>query len=941
MKNRILVATLIVLLVFGALAVMAGCSDTLAAPVNITVRGDDLSWDRVDGAASYVVTVVGEGYSDEGTSDNGFYKLEITEPGTYTITVAAVAEDGTVGKTGSISYLFKQRLATPGKPAYNAGVLSWDAVENAVSYSLRVWDPVDDELIENIDGIEGTSYTLDAEKYGATGAYDISVMAVAAADGVYSDSEYSEAYSLVNGTTLAVPEISSIGTRIRWRTVTGATGYDVKLTERTSKKEYDYHTPTSSTASTASVAITSFKVEEAGVYDVTIRATGDGLVYTTSAWSDVNEEYVVYKLADFGEDALKVVLEEQLDDNGLPVQKLIFTVTAEQAANVQQYSVSALPVEGDGDNGSALSRTITVDADKETVEEGDEWTKTVGEDGSITYTVDLDSIFFEEKGVALDPQEDEFATRNYGRLYSIRVQAKRDSSDGVIDGAAAVADGEYQSYLKPSADVTGAYQVTNAGELAYMHFDSDAIFHLAANIDFDGYMWRTIDSFAGQFSNSHYYILSDFAIDGEGNEVAFIGTLDGSLTDIVIANATVAAEEGKALALLAAVNNGSIIGCFVSGDVDAGSGLAGGLVAINNGTITSSAAYADVTGSVAGGLAAINAENAAIHYSTAYGAVTASYEAAATGETAKVQYKGYDEVYASKVEAGGFVAENAGWITYGAYEGNVSADNTAAGQTVRAGGFAAYNEGAIQSSYAGALYSNDQQKRNTVTALSDTQAVGGIAAGGFVGVNDSNGGTVGDLQLPSGSIEGSYANALVRCATAGGFAGINNGAISYSYSIGGIAAGSVSGSGFAGTGSGTYTSCVFYDADLGTMPETAGITRVVREGNDFNAVGAKIAEALKGHFFKAENAANPVIAGMYFADARHLDLTRGQYVDLTYWTVGSDGKVTTTEFDNETKVFGDEFGDEESTGRGVGEYVIRIPMSGSGIVIYVSMTVSR
>ena len=294
---------------------MAGCSDTLAAPVNITVRGDDLSWDRVDGAASYVVTVVGEGYSDEGTSDNGFYKLEITEPGTYTITVAAVAEDGTVGKTGSISYLFKQRLATPGKPVYNGGVLSWDAVENAVSYSLRVWDPVDDELIENIDGIEGTSYTLDAEKYGATGAYDISVMAVAAADGVYSDSEYSEAYSLVNGTTLAVPEISSIGTRIRWKTVTGATGYDVKLTERTSKKEYDYHTSTSSTASTASVAITSFKVEEAGVYDVTIRATGDGLVYTTSAWSDVNEEYVVYKLADFGEDALKVVLEEQLDDN--------------------------------------------------------------------------------------------------------------------------------------------------------------------------------------------------------------------------------------------------------------------------------------------------------------------------------------------------------------------------------------------------------------------------------------------------------------------------------------------------------------------------------------------------------------------------------------------------------------------------------------------------
>ena len=936
MKNRILVATLIVLLVFGALAVMAGCSDTLAAPVNITVRGDDLSWDRVDGAASYVVTVVGEGYSDEGTSDNGFYKLEFTEPGTYTITVAAVAEDGTVGKTGSISYLFKQRLATPGKPAYNAGVLSWDAVENAVSYSLRVWDPVDDELIENIDGIEGTSYTLDAEKYGATGAYDISVMAVAAADGVYSDSEYSEAYSLVNGTTLAVPEISSIGTRIRWKTVTGATGYDVKLTERTSKKEYGYHTSTSSTASTASVAITSFKVEEAGVYDVTIRATGDGLVYTTSAWSDVNEEYVVYKLADFGEDALKVVLEEQLDDNGLPVQKLIFTVTAEQAANVQQYSVSALPVEGDGDNGSALSRTITVDADKETVEEGDEWTKTVGEDGSITYTVDIDSIFFEEKGVALDPQEDEFATRNYGRLYSIRVQAKRDSSDGVIDGTATIADGEYQSYLKPSADAsTGVYKVTNAGELAFMHFDSDAAYELGANIDFYGYMWRTIESFSGSFTNKHTYILTDFAIDGDGAQVAFFGTMSGSLGDIVIADASVAAEEGKAIALLAAVNDGSIRGCFVSGDVDAGSGLAGGLVAINNRTIAQSAAYADVTGSVAGGLAAINTADAAITNSTAYGAVTASYEAAATGETAKAQYEGY----ANKVEAGGFVAENAGWIAYGAYEGNVDVSNTAAEQTVRAGGFAAYNEGAIQSSYAGALYSNDQQKRNTVTALSDTQADGGIAAGGFVGVNVSNGGAVGETQLTSGSIDGSYANALVKCATAGGFVGSNGGAISKSYSIGGVASGSVSGSGFAGTGSGKYTSCAFYDADLGAVTVAEGVTRVTREGSDFNAVGAKIAETTGGAFFKADNAANPVIAGVYYVEARHINLTRGQFVDLSYWYVESDGSVKENTYDNSTGAFGDEVSEDETIGRGAGEYVIRV--GGAVNVAYVSMTVSR
>ena len=58
MKNRILVATFIVLLARGALAAFAGCSETRAAPANITVRGDDLSWDRVEGAACYSYTFV-------------------------------------------------------------------------------------------------------------------------------------------------------------------------------------------------------------------------------------------------------------------------------------------------------------------------------------------------------------------------------------------------------------------------------------------------------------------------------------------------------------------------------------------------------------------------------------------------------------------------------------------------------------------------------------------------------------------------------------------------------------------------------------------------------------------------------------------------------------------------------------------------------------------
>lgn len=930
MKKRFFVAILVIVLAFGAVASLAACGGGLQAPANIAVRGDDLSWDRVQGATSYAVTVTGEGYSDSGVSDDGFYKLTFTEPGVYTITVVAVDADGNRGEEGKLVYTFKQALATPSAPSYDpaTGIVSWEAIDNAVSYSLRVWNTVEDKLIETVS-VEGTSYELDAEKYGATGAYEISVAAIAAEDGVYSDSAYGPAYSLVNGARLSVPEISSVSTRIRWAAVTGASGYDVRLVNRDSGTEYSYHVTTTSTSTTASVAISSFGVEETGVYDILLRATGDGVVYTDSEWSEANPDYVVYKLADFAEDdeiSIGCVMVE-----GRPSQTLTFNVSAAQAANVEQYTVSALAIDGDGETGTALQRTFTVDLDGEQ----DGWTVTEQADGTLTYTVEIDRIFFDEEGNVLDQQEDEFALRNYGRLYRIQVQAKRDDSNGVIDGAAAVATGEYISYIVPEFD--GSYKVTNAGELAFMHFAPDADFRLEANIDFDGYMWKTVESFSGELSNLHNYIVTDIVYQTDGDNLAFVGELaaGGAINDIVIVNAEASADQGKAVALLVAVNNGTVAGSFVSGTVEAGASTAGGLVAVNNGTVRTSAAYADVSGSVAGGLAAINSANAAIHYSSAFGTVSAVY---ADEETA--QYA----ACVGKVEAGGFVAENSGWITNGSYEGNVTVSNGVAGNTVRAGGFAAFNDGVIQNSYAGANYSNNQQLRNTVKADSSTTAEGGIAAGGFVGVNVSGGEVVGETQILSGTIQNCYSNVRAEAAVAGGFVGVNDGSVAYSYSIGGISTVAVTANGFAGSGNGTFEGCVFYDADLRSTGSADGVTRVERTGTDFNTVGTAIAELLDGHgIVKTDNAANPVLVGLQYVATsdRHLYLSPGQAVDLTVWSASADGTVIETVFENggdEIRVFGDT-SDGESVGRGAGEYVIK---TGSGnFVAYVAMTVSR
>lgn len=958
MKNKILVVTLIVLFAFGALVSMAACSDALATPADIAVRGYDLSWKMVPDAVSYDITVTGEDdYSEKGSSENGFYKLEITKPGVYTITVIAVAADGRRSDPGEFVYTFKGKLVTPSKPDYDAatGVLTWDTVEHAASYSVRIADATDDD-VDIIKDIADATYTLDTEKYNAeTDAYDISVAAIADPDGLYSDSEYSEAIQIGYGKKLAVPEISSVDTRIRWTAVSGASGYDIKLTNK-DDETIVYTLPVTN----SSVTISSFDIKENGAYDITLCARGDGEVYFDSDWSDPNSEYVVYKLADFAdEDEIKV---SDVDE----VQKLIFTVSEEQEANVQRYTVSALPVEGDGSCGSALARTITVDADKETPEEDDDWTVTDNGDGSKTYYVDLDAIFFDKE--KRGEKHEELAVRNYGRLYKIRIQARRDSSDGVIDGEATVADGEYQSYLKPDDGANG-YQVSNAGELAYMHFEPDKNFVLTANIDMDGYMWRTVSEFSGSFTNVHTFSLIDITyMSDDNNNVAFIGTLaeGASVTDIAIVNASASSEGEDAVALLVAVNNGTIDGCFVSGTVDAGTGLAGGLVAVNNGSIDKSAAYADVSGAVAGGLAGANKKAGTIYSSSAFGTITASYETPEKDEEGQEktgQYTGQYKDYVGLVEAGGFVAVNEGIVFAGSFEGNVSASNSAAGQSVCAGGFVAYNSGAIRSSYAGAMYSNYQARRNVVSASSDTMATG-IAAGGFVGVNESDDSSVGEWKLPSGSISGSYANVHATASTAGGFVGNNKGTIEYSYSIGGVENAVSTQYGFAGSGSEkSFTGCVFYDDRLPQVKSIEGVERV--DGDvDFNNVGSAIAEKLEGqNFVKTEWASNPVIEAnlssggaslnrdfLYVATAdRHITLNIGVNYGLTVHLVGGDGTLSDVTFDvngsfeEETvtiMVFGDEFADGSSTesNRSQGDYVVRISTGSSAI--YVLMTIA-
>ena len=197
-------------------------------------------------------------------------------------------------------------------------------------------------------------------------------------------------------------------------------------------------------------------------------------------------------------------------------------------------------------------------------------------------------------------------------------------------------------------------------------------------------------------------------------------------------NAAIDSETASYAGVIAGVNGGTVSDCIVVGSVNAKFATAGGVVGLNNGTVISSQSVADVTAAIAGGFVGKNAADATVSYSNAKGNVTAN-----VSETEE------DEPQIKESYSGGFVAYNEGTVIGSNSIGNVVSESSVAlDKTNYAGGFVGYNSGTITLSYAGANYSNNYSKRNTVSAAGRNE---NIAVGGFVGYN-------------AGSVENSYAN---------------------------------------------------------------------------------------------------------------------------------------------------------------------------------------
>ena len=188
---------------------------TLTAP-EVTLSGKTVTWNAVEGAESYLVTVNGE-EQDVGTAL--IYTLTITEPGSYDIYVTAV--QGKNRKTSlKVTYTVSAELAAP-QISLSGNTVQWEMVPGATAYEVFVNDACKSLVTE-------TYYVVDEE---AIGTYLIRVRAKNDTKTGGFSNEVTYTVSEQEGTLerLETPVIALDGKTVRWTPIKNATAYDILL----------------------------------------------------------------------------------------------------------------------------------------------------------------------------------------------------------------------------------------------------------------------------------------------------------------------------------------------------------------------------------------------------------------------------------------------------------------------------------------------------------------------------------------------------------------------------------------------------------------------------------------------------------------------------------------------------------------------------------------
>lgn len=301
------------------------------------------------------------------------------------------------------------------------------------------------------------------------------------------------------------------------------------------------------------------------------------------------------------------------------------------------------------------------------------------------------------------------------------------------------------------------YLIGDAKELgAIIHHGLVHCYKLKNDIDLSGIQWSTsiIPDFYGIFDGNGFKI-KNLTLTGSNFHYGLFGKINktGEVINLGIENINISG--GSYVGGLTGRNNGTIIGCYVTGEVTTTGSYIGGLVGGNiEGTISNSFSTGTITGNEnIGGLVGYNESNITSCYSN--GQVTGYYA------------------------VGGMVGSNDGSSTKSFSTATVTGHYST-------GGLVGYNSGSVSSSYS---------------------------AGTVLGTENYTGGLVGESRY--GYVMTSYSTGTVSGQEyVGGLVGYNDGGMSCCYSAGMVTGtGSSYIGGLVGANEDRIFSCYFYIAN--------------------------------------------------------------------------------------------------------------------------------
>jgi hypothetical protein len=290
----------------------------LGIPNNLEITDKTLTWDEVDNAKSYIIDIDGTEYK----ADETIYSLDkLIEIKVYEIKIKAIG-DGEIYLNSEWSevknYIVWTNLTPPNGLEIIDKTLTWNEVPNAKSYLI------------DIDGEEKTSenanYSLD--ELVDIKIYEIKIKAIGDGE-IYFSSEWSEIIKYTVSMNLNAPNGLEIDDKtLTWTAVENAKSYIIDI----DGEEYK-----------ADEAIYSLdKLIEIKVYEIKIKAIGDGKIYLNSEWSEIIKHTVSTTLN--VPNGLEIV-DKTLIWNEVPNAKgyIVFVNGAEHEVIDEEYLLEYLP----------------------------------------------------------------------------------------------------------------------------------------------------------------------------------------------------------------------------------------------------------------------------------------------------------------------------------------------------------------------------------------------------------------------------------------------------------------------------------------------------------------------------------------------------------------------------------------------------------------------